>query len=205
VFPGRPSAPAPVGATPRASGDGPRSRCRRARTRPSRRPCPRTDPHAVPAPFAWRRAVAHRPARLPRAAVTTIPVPAPAAPPRRRRPCSRGDGGGERPRSHAPGARDADCDRAIRSRPRAPALRHGLAHALVDETGAVVRRFRRPGSPRGLDFEDAATKYVRTRAYKPANQAGRAGARLVADRVEFRLPVAEGERPHGCFARESKG
>jgi TonB family protein len=45
-------------------------------------------------------------------------------------------------------------------------------NALVDETGAVAEVSLIRASPGGLGFEDAATRYVRTRVYRPATKQG---------------------------------
>jgi protein TonB len=65
------------------------------------------------------------------------------------------------------------------TRPRYPplALQRRISgtvwlRALVDETGAVAEVSLVRASPTGLGFEDAATRSVRTRAYRPATKQG---------------------------------
>jgi protein TonB len=60
--------------------------------------------------------------------------------------------------------------------------------ALVDETGAVIDVSVVRASPRGSDFEEAATRYVRTRVYRPATKEGVPVRVWLPIVVEFRLP-----------------
>jgi TonB family protein len=61
-------------------------------------------------------------------------------------------------------------------------------NALVDETGAVVEASVVRASPRGLSFEDAAARWVRTRVYRPATKQGVPVRVWLPIVVEFRLP-----------------
>ena len=61
-------------------------------------------------------------------------------------------------------------------------------NALVDETGAVVEVSLVRASPRGLDFEGAATTWLRTRVYRPATTQGVPVRVWVPVTVEFRHP-----------------
>jgi TonB family protein len=61
-------------------------------------------------------------------------------------------------------------------------------NALVDETGAVTEVSLVRASPRGLGFEDAATRYVRTRVYRPATKQGVPVRVWLPIVVEFKHP-----------------
>ena len=61
-------------------------------------------------------------------------------------------------------------------------------NALVDETGAVVEVSLVRASPPGLDFEGAATRWLRTRVYRPATTQGVPVRVWVPVMVEFRHP-----------------
>ena len=60
--------------------------------------------------------------------------------------------------------------------------------ALVDETGAVVEVSFVRVSPPGLDFEGAATRWLRARVYRPATTQGVPVRVWVPVVVEFRQP-----------------
>jgi protein TonB len=79
--------------------------------------------------------------------------------------------------------------------PRYPplALQRGIegtvvVSVLVDETGAVAEASVVRASPRGLGFEDAATRYVRSRRYQPATKGGVPVRVRIEVAVEFRKP-----------------
>jgi TonB family protein len=81
------------------------------------------------------------------------------------------------------------------TRPRYPplALERRLSgtvwlNALVDDTGAVIEVSLVRASPRGLGFEDAATRYVRARVYRPATKQGVPVRVWLPIVVEFRHP-----------------
>ena len=188
VPPGRrPAAPGPIGAPPQPS--------RRPSTPPAERPGdepPTPTPGPMPAPVS-----APADAPLPAdpsvptdEAVSTAPVPATApTPPPTPPPVQRGA---------MVDLNDPDLTRPVlvtQTRPRYPplALERRLAgtvwlNALVDETGAVVEVSVVRASPRGLDFEGAATRYARTRVYRPATKQGVPVRVRVPLVVEFRLP-----------------
>jgi len=196
VSPGRrPAARAPIGATQQASGRPPTQPVEKRAveilaptTAPGPTAPPVTAPAAAPAPTD-----VPLPTELPvstDAAGTTAPVPAAAAePPSTPSPVQRGamvdvnDPGLTRP---VP---------VTQTRPRYPplALERRLSgtvwlEALVDETGAVVEVSLVRASPRGLGFEDAATRYVRTRVYRPATKQGVPVRVRLPIVVEFRHP-----------------
>ena len=196
VVPGRrPAVPAPIGATQQASGRPPMQPVERLADEtlaptpaPGPTPTPVTAPAAVPAPTD-----VPRPTDLPFStdtAVTTAPVPAAAA---------------ELPPTPSPVQRGALVDvndpgltrpvPATQTRPRYPplALERRLSgtvwlQALVDETGAVVEVSLVRASPQGLGFEDAATRFVRTRVYRPAMKEGVPVRVWLPIVVEFRHP-----------------
>ncbi len=60
--------------------------------------------------------------------------------------------------------------------------------ALVDETGAVVQISSVRASPRGVGFEEAATKCVRLRVYRPATKQDVPVRVRVPIRIEFQPP-----------------
>jgi len=192
----RPAAPAAIGAAQPAS------------TRPPTQPveeradeilAPTPAPAPTPTPLAAPAAAEPAPTDVPLptdlsvstdAAVSTAPEPA-AAP--------------EPPPTPSPvqgGAivdlNDPDLTRPVlvaQTRPRYPplALARRLSgtvwvNALVDETGAVVEVSLVRASPRGLGFEDAATRYARTRVYRPATKQGVPVRVWVPLVIEFRLP-----------------
>ena len=196
VSPGRrPAARAPIGATQQASGRPPTQPVEKRAveilaptTAPGPTAPPVTAPAAAPAPTD-----VPLPTELPvstDAAGTTAPVPAAAAePPSTPSPVQRGamvdvnDPGLTRP---VP---------VTQTRPRYPplALERRLSgtvwlEALVDETGAVVEVSLVRASPRGLGFEDAATRYLRTRVYRPATKQGVPVRVWLPIVVEFRHP-----------------
>ncbi len=173
VVPGRrPPAPAPSGTRQRTS-------VRQAPT-----PAPTPTPETAPAPALEANDVPLPAAPVPAALVPAAPVPAapvPAAPV----PAA----GAEPPPTPAPvqrgalvEANDPGLTRPVlvtQTRPRYPplALERRISgtvslNALVDETGAVAEVSLVRASPRGLGFEDAATRYVRTRVYRPATKQG---------------------------------
>jgi protein TonB len=61
-------------------------------------------------------------------------------------------------------------------------------NALVDENGAVAEVSVVRADPRGLGFEDAAVRYVKTRRYRPATKGGVAVSVRMDVVVEFRKP-----------------
>jgi TonB family protein len=82
------------------------------------------------------------------------------------------------------------------TQPRYPpsALQHRLSgtvwlNALVDETGAVIEVSLVRASPRRLDFEGAATTWLRQRVYRPATTQGVPVRVWVPVVVEFRPPA----------------
>jgi protein TonB len=82
------------------------------------------------------------------------------------------------------------------TRPRYPPLaqQNGIegtvaVNALVDENGTVVEVSVVRANPRGLGFEDAAVRHVRTRRYQPATKGGVAVRVRMDFVVEFRRPV----------------
>ena len=191
----RPPAPSPIGATQRASG--------RPRTQPVQNtadailaPTPAPAPVPTPTPVEAPAATS-APTDMPLpadvstdAAVTTAPVPGDAAePPSTPSPVQRGA---------LVDTNDPDLTRPVavtESRLRYPplALERRLSgtvwlNALVDETGAVVEASVVRASPRGLSFEDAATRWVRTRVYRPATKQGVPVRVWLPIVVEFRLP-----------------
>ena len=79
--------------------------------------------------------------------------------------------------------------------PRYPplALQRGIegtvvVSVLVDETGAVAEASVARASPRGMGFEDAATRYVKSRRYQPATKGGVPVRVRLEVAVEFRRP-----------------
>jgi protein TonB len=60
--------------------------------------------------------------------------------------------------------------------------------ALVDETGRVADVSLVRVSAQGLDFEGAATRYVRTRVYRPATKQGVPVRVWLPIQVEFQYP-----------------
>jgi TonB family protein len=124
------------------------------------------------------------------AAVTTAPVPAAAAEP---------------PPTRSPVQPEATVDVndpgltlptvVTQKRPLYPprALERRLSgtvslKALVGETGAVVEVSIVRASPSGLGFEDAATRSVRDRIYRPATRQGVPVRVWLPIVVEFRFP-----------------
>jgi TonB family protein len=194
VVPGRrPAAPAPIGATQRASGRPPTLLVEKRADEivaptPAPTPTPVTALAAAPAPTD-----VPLPTDLPvstDAAVTTAPVPAPAAePPPTPSPV---------PRGAMVDVNDPGLTRPVpvtQTRPRYPplALERRLSgtvwlNALVDDTGAVIEVSLVRASPRGLGFEDAATRYVRARVYRPATKQGVPVRVWLPIVVEFRHP-----------------
>jgi TonB family protein len=61
--------------------------------------------------------------------------------------------------------------------------------AVVDETGAVVEVSRVRASPQGVGFEEAATKCVLSRVYRPATRHDAPVRVRVPIRIEFQPPV----------------
>ncbi len=61
--------------------------------------------------------------------------------------------------------------------------------AVVDEAGADVQVSRVRASPSGVGFEDAATKCVLSRVYRPATKQGVPVRVRVPIRIEFRAPA----------------
>ncbi len=196
VSPGRrPAAPAPIGATQRASGR-PSTQPVEERADEILAPTPAPGPTPTPAPPP---AAGPAPTDLPLptdlpvstdAAVTTAPVPAAAAEPL------------PTPSPVQPGAMVDVNDPGLappvaltQTRPLYPplALERRLSgkvwlKALVDETGAVVEVSLVRASPRGVGFEDVATKHVRTRVYRPATKQGAPVRVWLPIVVEFVLP-----------------
>ena len=161
-------------------------------------PAPTPTPVAAPAAASAPGGVAlpadvQLPADLPLspdAAATTSPVPATVAePPPTPSPVQRGA---------MVDLNDPDLTRPVpvsETRLRYPpfALERRLPgtvwlNALVDETGAVVEVSVVRASARGLGFEDAATRYVRTRVYRPATKQGVPVRVRLPIVIEFRLP-----------------
>jgi TonB family protein len=200
VPPGRrPAAPGPIGGPPQASKRRPTPPAERPGDEaiaptptPGPTPTPLTPPGAAPAD-APSPADAPLPADLPVStdeAVSAAPVPAAAPePPPTPPPVQRGA---------MVDLNDPDVTRPVlltQTRLRYPplALERRLAgtvwlNALVDETGAVAEVTLVRASPRGLDFEDAATRHARTRVYRPATKQGVPVRVWVPLVVEFRLP-----------------
>jgi protein TonB len=81
------------------------------------------------------------------------------------------------------------------TRPRYPplALERRLSgtvrlKALVDETGAVVEVSVVRATPRGMGFEDAAIRHVKSRRYRPATK-GNVPVRVrIEVTIDFRKP-----------------
>lgn len=63
-----------------------------------------------------------------------------------------------------------------------------VVSVLVDETGAVAEASVVRASPRGMGFEDAATRYVKSRRYQPATKGGVPVRVRLEVAVEFRKP-----------------
>jgi TonB family protein len=61
-------------------------------------------------------------------------------------------------------------------------------NALVDEMGRVAEVTLLRASMQGLGFEEAATRHVRSRLYRPATKQGVPVRVWVPIMVEFRLP-----------------
>lgn len=195
--------PAPVRASP-----GPRAGATAAPPRPRATPvgtvAPGTLATPTPAVVGAPPTLESRPppaleAAPPPAAVlatppTTTPAPPPAGPPTDPEaaapaPVERGalvdlaDPGVTRPVVVAQG------------QPRYPplALQRGIEgtvvlSVLVDETGAVAEASVARASPRGMGFEDAATRYVKSRRYQPATKGGVPVRVRLEVAVEFRRP-----------------
>ena len=199
----RPAAPTPIGATRNASGRPPAQPVEKSAEKfpaatPAPAPGPTPTPVAAPAAASAPGGVAlpadvRLPADLPLspdAAATTSPVPASVAePPPTPSPVQRGA---------MVDLSDPDLTRPVpvsETRLRYPpfALERRLPgtvwlNALVDETGAVVEVSVVRASARGLGFEDAATRYVRTRVYRPATKQGVPVRVRLPIVIEFRLP-----------------
>ena len=191
----RPAAPAPIGARQQASGLPPRQRVEK-----------RADEILAPTPG---------PGPTPTPAPTNVPLP--TLPISTNADVTTGPGPGataEPPPTPSPVQRGAMVDLnepgltlpvpATQTRPRFPplAFERRLSgtvwlNALVDETGAVVEVSFVRVSPRGLDFEGAATRWLRTRVYRPATTQGVPVRVWVPVVVEFRQPdIARRGSPH---------
>lgn len=189
VVPGRrPASPASIGATQEASGRPPTQPVKKSADKilaPT--PTPVTAPATPPAPTDVPL-LADLPVSTD-GAVTTAPVPAAAAEPSP---------------TPSPVERGAVVDvndpgltlpvPVTQTQPRYPplALARRLSgtvwlKALVDETGAVVAVSLDRASPRGSNFEDEATSFVRTRVYRPATKQGVPVRVWLPILVEFRL------------------
>ncbi len=194
VSPGRrPAAAAPIGARQQASGLPP---TQRVEGRAHEILAPTPEPGPTPTPVTTPAATsAPTDVRLPTdlstdADVTPAPVPAAAAQPP---PTSTSVPRGAMADLNDPGLTPPVV--VTQTQPRFPPLARARRlsgavwlNALVDETGAVIDVSLVRVSPRGLDFEGAATRWLRARVYRPATKQGLPVRVWVPVMVEFRYP-----------------
>lgn len=141
------------------------------------------------------------PTTAPATPPTTTPAPPPAAPP----PDPEAPSPDPEAAAPVPVERGTLVDLAdpgvtrpvvvAQGQPRYPplALQRGIegtvvVSVLVDETGAVAEASVARASPRGMGFEDAATRYVKSRRYQAATKGGVPVRVRIEVVVEFRKP-----------------